>query len=268
MENKYLECMAECKRCVDERKSRKKDHITDSLEILKGSKRFIIDDVDGLIDFGKVNRADNLMLPFKSVAIETQGLRKDPEKNWIGDTVTIVKQVSEKEITLAVYSRINPDKQWQRLMSEIVVKLNNRGLFDISCRLVGPKMKRKDKTTTQQTIKNYAGSLTAVVFGLISFLQKEPNEIIANKQKRDRSLSTAKLPASADAYMTVVLDPTKRTKGKSKGGSHASPRAHERRGFWRTSKNGVKHWVAPTIVNPSAGAMVIKDYVISTSTAA
>ena len=80
MENKYLECMAECKRRVDERKSRKKDHIVDSLEILKGSKRFIIDDVDGLIDFGKVNRADNLMLPFKSVAIETQGLRKDPER--------------------------------------------------------------------------------------------------------------------------------------------------------------------------------------------
>lgn len=268
MENKYLECMAECKRRVDERKSRKKDHITDSLEILKGSKRFIIDDVDGLIDFGKVNRADNLMLPFKSVAIETQGLRKDPEKNWIGDTVTIVKQVSDKEISLAVYSRINAEKKWDRLMSEITVKLNDRGLFDIGCRLVGPKLKRKEKTATQQTIKNYAGSLTAVVFGLISFLQREPNEIVSSKQQRDRNPSTAKLPASADAYMTVVLDPTKRTKGKSKGGTHASPRAHERRGFWRTSKCGVKHWVGPTIVNPSAGAMVVKDYVISTSSAA
>lgn len=267
MENKYLECMAECKRRVDERNSRKKDHVTDSFEILKGSKRFIIDDVDGLIEFGKVNRADNLMLPFKSVAIETQGLRKDPDKNWISDTVTVVKQVSDKEISLAVYSRINPEKSWQRLMSEIVVKLNDRRLFDIGCQLVGPKMKRKEKSITQQTIKGFAGSLTAVVFGLISFLQKEPNEVVTSKQQRDRSLSTAKLPASADAYMTVVLDPTKRTKRKSKGGSHASPRAHERRGFWRTGKYGDKHWVSPTIVNPSAGAVVVKDYIINPSAA-
>lgn len=63
-------------------------------------------------------------------------------------------------------------------------------------------------------------------------------------------------------YKTLTIGaPKTRPAGKG-GGTHASPRAHLRRGFYRTSKKGVRHWVQATVVKGDTPGFVHKDYQI------
>lgn len=63
-------------------------------------------------------------------------------------------------------------------------------------------------------------------------------------------------------YIEYTLDITKAKKYTRKKivGSHASPIEHDRRGHWRTYKNGNKVWVSSSIVNLGKGGRVDKDY--------
>jgi hypothetical protein len=64
-----------------------------------------------------------------------------------------------------------------------------------------------------------------------------------------------------DGYHRLVLSNLDRETCKA-GGTHASPREHIRRGFWRTSKLGKRHWVPDTIVMKGAQYKIKKDYVV------
>lgn len=46
-----------------------------------------------------------------------------------------------------------------------------------------------------------------------------------------------------------------------KGGTHASPRLHQRRGHWVTSKLGKKFWRSETVVGKPENGMVFHDYI-------
>jgi hypothetical protein len=60
-------------------------------------------------------------------------------------------------------------------------------------------------------------------------------------------------------YKTLVIgEPKPQTKTR-KGGTHASPRSHLRRGHYRTGKNGNRYWVSAAFVNGAPG-FVHKDY--------
>ncbi len=60
-------------------------------------------------------------------------------------------------------------------------------------------------------------------------------------------------------WKTVVIEPTK-LKGEDKGGTHAAPRWHERRGHWRTTKLGKKIWVRNCEVGDKTRGAVFHDY--------
>ena len=60
-------------------------------------------------------------------------------------------------------------------------------------------------------------------------------------------------------YKTLVIGKKKR-KSAHQGGTHASPRSHLRRGYYRTSKYGVRHWVQPCMVKGETPGFVHKDY--------
>lgn len=64
-------------------------------------------------------------------------------------------------------------------------------------------------------------------------------------------------------YKTLVIGEAKRRGHGTRGGTHASPRSHLRRGFYRTSKNGVRHWVSATMVKGDTPGFVHKDYQIT-----
>jgi hypothetical protein len=65
-------------------------------------------------------------------------------------------------------------------------------------------------------------------------------------------------------WHTVALAP-RPPKSEPKGGTHASPRPHDRRGHYRTYKSGKQVWVRNTRVGKGEG-FVFKDYVVRPST--
>jgi hypothetical protein len=66
-------------------------------------------------------------------------------------------------------------------------------------------------------------------------------------------------------WTTVVIEP-RRPRPEDQGGTHASPRWHERRGHWRTLKSGKQVWVKNCAVGDKAKGAVFHDYQIKGKT--
>ena len=60
-------------------------------------------------------------------------------------------------------------------------------------------------------------------------------------------------------YKVITITGKRKVSKEAKGGTHASPVTHLRRGHWRTYKSGKRCWVEATLVNGKDG-MVVKDY--------
>jgi hypothetical protein len=84
------------------------------------------------------------------------------------------------------------------------------------------------------------------------FEDVEPN-VATNKMRRARG----KPPLFS--YKTLTIGKKKR-KSRHLGGTHASPRSHLRRGYYRTSPKGIRHWVQPCMVKGETEGFVHKDY--------
>ena len=66
-------------------------------------------------------------------------------------------------------------------------------------------------------------------------------------------------------WHTVTIAPTAAKSGH-KGGTHASPRLHDRRGHWRTIKaSGKRVWVRHCKVGDASKGAIFKDYKVSPS---
>lgn len=65
-------------------------------------------------------------------------------------------------------------------------------------------------------------------------------------------------PALSYQWHTVTVEPPTE-KPAPQGGTHASPRLHERRGHWRT-RNGTRHWVRACLVGDPDRGVIEKDY--------
>ncbi len=76
-----------------------------------------------------------------------------------------------------------------------------------------------------------------------------------------RRAAKGKAPLIYD-WHTVVIEPVKPS-GECLGGTHASPRQHERRGHWRTCANGKRVWVRHCTVGDASRGTIFKDYKIS-----
>ena len=60
-------------------------------------------------------------------------------------------------------------------------------------------------------------------------------------------------------WRTVTIQPPKE-KGPSHGGTHASPRLHDRRGHWRHMKSGKQVWIRQCKVGDASKGTVFHDY--------
>jgi len=74
-----------------------------------------------------------------------------------------------------------------------------------------------------------------------------------------RKIAQGKLPTYE--WRTVVIEPTK-PKSESKGGTHASPRLHDRRGHLRRLQNGKNVWVRSCKVGDASKGVIFHDYKI------
>ncbi len=84
----------------------------------------------------------------------------------------------------------------------------------------------------------------------------------ANSPTNKRRIANGK-PALIYDWRTVVIEP-KQTKSESLGGTHASPRQHDRRGHWRVTSTGRKVWVRNCTVGDASKGTVFHDYKVVT----
>lgn len=74
-----------------------------------------------------------------------------------------------------------------------------------------------------------------------------------------RKISQGKTPTYD--WRTVVIEPLQ-PRQESKGGTHASPRQHDRRGHIRRLRSGKNVWVKPHKVGDASKGVVFHDYKI------
>ena len=100
-------------------------------------------------------------------------------------------------------------------------------------------------------------------------LKLEALGVLITTATYERESSIAKLPyaiaklphVERNTYVEYTIDLTKPiTISKPNGGSHNSPIEHERRGHYRTSKNGKRYFVRSTIVNEGKNGGGSKEY--------
>jgi len=88
----------------------------------------------------------------------------------------------------------------------------------------------------------------------IEYFQPTEKDIAINR----RRLKDKKLPIFE--IRKVKLDTGVRFKIAPKGGTHASPREHDRRGHWRISPKGKKVWVRQCKVGDASRGRVVHEY--------
>ena len=88
-----------------------------------------------------------------------------------------------------------------------------------------------------------------------AYRAKERPSLINSKRR-----AKGKPPALFDWHTVVIAPPPE--PGPPKGGTHASPRLHDRRGHWRKHPSGKQVWVKACKVGDAAKGVIFKDYKI------
>ena len=124
------------------------------------------------------------------------------------------------------------------------------------------------KVGNPETSAAYAENLTATVWRALAILSQSP--VISDQHvPRTRRPKLARSGVKGWIWRLVDIDPTRmRTAASDRGGSHASPRWHIRRGHWRTLPDGQRVFVRSCEVGDSARGGVVKDYRVTMGEAA
>ena len=111
-----------------------------------------------------------------------------------------------------------------------------------------------EKYDAQMTLGLVAAWYRSLAQGCNAYVPSIP-QTFTNKRK----IAQGKLPSYE--WRTVVIEPTK-PKSESKGGTHASPRLHDRRGHLRRLQNGKNVWVRSCKVGDASKGVIFHDYKI------
>jgi hypothetical protein len=121
----------------------------------------------------------------------------------------------------------------------------------------GPETK-EELVKAAANILETANSIFARLCVLLDNHEVETTDVPPDaKENRVRRI---KGQAPLYTYKTLVIGAPKKRQAVRGGGTHASPRSHLRRGYYRTSRNGVRHWVQACMVMGETPGFVHKDY--------
>lgn len=104
----------------------------------------------------------------------------------------------------------------------------------------------------------------AGIVGILAEFLAKANPIGYSAEPRPKSLTNkaraakGKPPIVYDWHTVEIAPPSPKT--EPQGGTHASPRQHDRRGHWRTLPNGNRVWVRNCVVGDPTKGRVWKDY--------
>jgi hypothetical protein len=123
----------------------------------------------------------------------------------------------------------------------------------------GIKVRHRDGTPFDYRTSHATGVL-AFIAAFLESLETGPatGHQPVRRANHAKKIRQGKVPTYD--WVTVVIEPTK-PKGEAQGGTHASPRWHERRGHWRTiKKTGKQVWVKNCEVGDKTLGAVFHDY--------
>lgn len=127
-------------------------------------------------------------------------------------------------------------------------------LFDAGIKIYGSK---------DSLIKEFSGEVVDELWAYLDFCRAlNENEVAFDDVEPDAAnnrMRRARGKVPLFTYKVLTIGKKKR-KARHLGGTHASPRSHLRRGYYRTSKNGLRHWVQPCMVKGETDGFVHKDY--------
>jgi hypothetical protein len=122
----------------------------------------------------------------------------------------------------------------------------------------GIRYYRKDQAITQEDVRPVFRMVCAVLLKLAEQSAQAykpiPTDSFINRKRKAKGKS----PVSFD-WHTVEIGP-KAINNEPQGGTHASPRLHDRRGHWRNCKNGKQVWVKACKVGDASKGVVFKNY--------
>lgn len=124
----------------------------------------------------------------------------------------------------------------------------------------GIRFYMKDKEVTLETLKPAMRMVMAALLrineGALAYEPKPTNSLINRKRA-----AKGKPPLTFD-WHTITIEPPA-PKSDPQGGTHASPRLHDRRGHWRKMKSGKTVWVKECKVGDASRGVVFKDYQVT-----
>lgn len=176
-----------------------------------------------------------LNLPFPNTAI--CGTDKD------GLDFSVWLLGGENSVTVSGVAATNPVRYWP---SFAYVKTDD-----------GLRYYSKGKEIPQEAIRSAFRMVAACLLKLQEATQgykPTPQNTFINRKR-----SAKGKPAISFDWHTVKIEPPA-IRREHQGGTHASPRLHDRRGHWRNHKSGKRVWVRSCQVGNAARGAVFKDY--------
>lgn len=205
------------------------DFTTGDLEM---PERFIIKDLKGF-EFNPDTTFDGLRLPYDSCLFV------------LGDelkAVVLATQEDEDVITLKLLSETKKDIPWHATAT-------------LYARLQGDKVKVRWGNTKRSLDKRLGMVSSVLAFIAGEQLSEVEIETVITAPEQD-----VPPPKPGNCYNVVSLVQGRRGKRTDwKGGTHASPREHKRKGHWWPGKHG-PIWIKATIVNKGVLGKVDKEY--------
>lgn len=123
---------------------------------------------------------------------------------------------------------------------------------------VGQELRDEGRNLEEFACREYATELHAV-YGLLAALAC--TNVTTEILRPNREARAARPASTLFDYHVLVLDPSRvREPGEDRGGTHASPRTHLRRGHIRRHPTAGRIWVNQCVVAPTSIGTVNKDY--------
>ena len=207
-------------------------------------------DVSGTLDKSTIDQ--NWLIdyrpPFDKCQVVWQGKTSNHEIYEI--IMTVVGSDPEEGIVLSVHKGAHGQMPMQMPLLVYVLDDGAIKYGPVDERAI---IKQKDADMVLGFVGNW--------YRLLSEKCSSYKPVVRNTFTNRRKVAHKKMPIYD--WTTVVIEPTK-NKTESRGGTHASPRLHDRRGHLRRLRSGKNVWVKPCKVGDASKGTIFHDYTFQT----
>jgi len=192
--------------------------------------------------FAREGFTQDLHLPFKVCTFILPKIHKGSK------LVVVAEQLRENQILLTAFHKTpEVDAAWYPLISRRRLHMNKGKLKVME---IG------------DGVHKLAGELyNRAVNAVLGFLHSQANQTSVRLHKNFTPPEAGEVNL-LDGYSVVYMSGVIPIPNEPLGGTHASPREHDRRGHWRRTSSG-RVWIEPMVINKGVGGRVEKTYRVS-----